>query len=261
MEWRSTALGHTHLADDSPEINSENLLVIVAPLVFVYGIGLFYLLLEQINFPMPELRYLVIVGPFFALLAGRGWEWAWEHFHWRAPLFWAGVAALLPIFANVQYQVVPLPLYQDGEVAREVARWYRSEPKIQVDFPRIMPTPPGVPYEMDLSMTDKARAVPACRQTVLNPPEGALLVWDPIFGQANSSWEMCTTQEMIESSGWIHYRHFEAYGAYCEVYLSPRTANGEETRSKYKGDWEETMERFRLRGSERRACASVATKN
>jgi len=55
------ALGHTHLAEDSPEINSENLLVIVAPLVLVYGIGLFYLLLEQINFPMPELRYLVIL--------------------------------------------------------------------------------------------------------------------------------------------------------------------------------------------------------
>ena len=53
------ALGHTHLAEDSPEINSENLLVIVAPLVLVYGVGLFYLLLEQINFPMPELRYLM----------------------------------------------------------------------------------------------------------------------------------------------------------------------------------------------------------
>jgi hypothetical protein len=61
------ALGHTHLSDDSPEINSENLLVIVAPMVLVYGVGFFFLLLEQINFPVPELRYLVI--PLFSFLA------------------------------------------------------------------------------------------------------------------------------------------------------------------------------------------------
>ncbi len=61
------ALGHTHLAEDVPEINSENLLVVIAPIVFVYGVGLFYLLLEQINFPMPELRYLVIL--LFSLIA------------------------------------------------------------------------------------------------------------------------------------------------------------------------------------------------
>jgi hypothetical protein len=53
------ALGHTHLSDDSPEINSENLLVLIAPLVLVYGIGLFFLLLEQINLALP-LRYPVI---------------------------------------------------------------------------------------------------------------------------------------------------------------------------------------------------------
>ncbi len=61
------ALGHTHLAEDAPEINSENLLVIVAPIVFVFGVGLFYLLLQQINFPVPELRYLVIL--LFSLVA------------------------------------------------------------------------------------------------------------------------------------------------------------------------------------------------
>jgi hypothetical protein len=61
------ALGHTHLADDSPEINSENLLVIIAPIIFVYGIALFYLLLDQINFPALELRYLVVF--FFSLVA------------------------------------------------------------------------------------------------------------------------------------------------------------------------------------------------
>jgi hypothetical protein len=38
----------THLSADSPEINSENLLVILAPLVFVFGAGVFFTLLEHL---------------------------------------------------------------------------------------------------------------------------------------------------------------------------------------------------------------------
>lgn len=57
------ALGRTQLSDEAPEINSENLLVLLAPMVIVYGVSLFYLLLEQISLPMMELRYL-IVGSF-----------------------------------------------------------------------------------------------------------------------------------------------------------------------------------------------------
>jgi hypothetical protein len=50
------ALGRTHLSDDSPEINSDNLLVLLLPLVVVYGISLFYTLLDQINFTPLVLR-------------------------------------------------------------------------------------------------------------------------------------------------------------------------------------------------------------
>jgi len=54
------ALGRTQLSEASPEINSENLLVLLAPLVLVYGVSLFFLLLDQISLPFAELRYLVI---------------------------------------------------------------------------------------------------------------------------------------------------------------------------------------------------------
>jgi hypothetical protein len=46
------ALGQTHLSQDSPEINTENLLVILAPLALIYGVALFYTLLDQSNIPM-----------------------------------------------------------------------------------------------------------------------------------------------------------------------------------------------------------------
>ncbi len=54
------ALGRTQLSEESPELNSENLLVLLAPLVLVYGVSLFFLLLDQIHMPFREMRYVVI---------------------------------------------------------------------------------------------------------------------------------------------------------------------------------------------------------
>jgi hypothetical protein len=54
------AVGRTQLSEDSPEINSENLLVLVAPLVLVYGVSLFYMLLDQMRLPLIQVRYVVI---------------------------------------------------------------------------------------------------------------------------------------------------------------------------------------------------------
>jgi len=60
------ALGRTQLSDESPEVNSENLLVLLAPLVFIYGVSLFFTLLDRIQWPAPQLRYVVIAA--FAML-------------------------------------------------------------------------------------------------------------------------------------------------------------------------------------------------
>jgi 4-amino-4-deoxy-L-arabinose transferase-like glycosyltransferase len=62
------ALGRTHLSEDSPEINTENLLVLLTPFVMVYGVSFFYALLDQIELPLPQLRYAVI-GIFGVLIS------------------------------------------------------------------------------------------------------------------------------------------------------------------------------------------------
>jgi len=54
------AMGRTQLSEESPEINSENLLVLLMPLIFIYGVSLFYLTLDQMNMPFKGLRYLVV---------------------------------------------------------------------------------------------------------------------------------------------------------------------------------------------------------
>jgi len=53
------ALGRTHLSSDWPDINSENLLVLLAPVVFIYGAGMYSLFLDQLKLPFPQLRHLV----------------------------------------------------------------------------------------------------------------------------------------------------------------------------------------------------------
>jgi 4-amino-4-deoxy-L-arabinose transferase-like glycosyltransferase len=72
------ALGQTQLSVESPEVNSENLLVLLAPLVFIYGASFFLTLLEQIQLPAFQLRYVVIFGfvviaclPMRVLLGGK----------------------------------------------------------------------------------------------------------------------------------------------------------------------------------------------
>lgn len=60
------ALGRTSLSDETPEINSENLLVLLVPLVIIFGTAFFFILLDQMKLPAPELRY-VVIGIFVAL--------------------------------------------------------------------------------------------------------------------------------------------------------------------------------------------------
>jgi 4-amino-4-deoxy-L-arabinose transferase-like glycosyltransferase len=61
------ALARTQLTNETPEINSENLLVLLAPITMVYGVGLFYVLLDQMKIPFYQLRY-VATGVFIAVL-------------------------------------------------------------------------------------------------------------------------------------------------------------------------------------------------
>ena len=54
------ALGRTQLSEEVPVINSENLLVLATPLMFMFGTVFFLTFLEQMKLPLPQLRYFVI---------------------------------------------------------------------------------------------------------------------------------------------------------------------------------------------------------
>jgi 4-amino-4-deoxy-L-arabinose transferase-like glycosyltransferase len=67
-------LGKTHLSSEVPEVNSENLLVILAPLVFVYGVSVYFILLNQMVLPFFQMRYLA--NGIFCLLLSAPLVWA-----------------------------------------------------------------------------------------------------------------------------------------------------------------------------------------
>lgn len=52
-------LGRTHLSDLTPEMNSENLLAVLVPLVFIFGAAMFAVLLEQTGIDYPPVRNFV----------------------------------------------------------------------------------------------------------------------------------------------------------------------------------------------------------
>jgi 4-amino-4-deoxy-L-arabinose transferase-like glycosyltransferase len=60
------ALSQTHLSKQSPSVNSENLLVLLVPAVWIYGANFFLRLLAQIDWPLRQLRAAAI-GVFLAL--------------------------------------------------------------------------------------------------------------------------------------------------------------------------------------------------
>ncbi len=56
------ALDRTHLIQTQPEVSSENLILLAAPLVFVFGAGFCVKLIEQVPVGFPELRILINMG-------------------------------------------------------------------------------------------------------------------------------------------------------------------------------------------------------
>lgn len=55
-----SALGRTQLTVISPDLNTENPLVLLTPLVMIFGVAFFLTLLNQMNVPLVQVRYAVI---------------------------------------------------------------------------------------------------------------------------------------------------------------------------------------------------------
>ncbi|MEI9865905.1 MAG: hypothetical protein WDN00_15415 [Limisphaerales bacterium] len=103
-------LGRTYLSDMSPDVNSENLLVLLVPLVFIFGSCFFFTLLDQMILPMTQLRYAVI-----------------------AAFVWLCTA---PLIATVVMKNTPVvyPPYYPPEI-QQTAGWMKPDELMMSDVP------------------------------------------------------------------------------------------------------------------------------
>lgn len=105
------ALGRTGLSTESPEITTENLLVVLAPAVFLFGVSLFFMLLEQFGAAMPAFRRFA-VGTFLTLAS--------------LPLM---LSLLQPVPSRLTYPPYYPPYIQ------ERAAWLAEDDLLMSDFP------------------------------------------------------------------------------------------------------------------------------
>jgi hypothetical protein len=178
-----------------------------------------------------EARYMLVVAPFWALLAAKGWEWTFMRLNWRWPFAWAAVAALLPIAVNWIYPVLPLNLTHDGLRARETATWYRSS-EVCIDYPRMLASNPEIAYFLGVSHTDRSWMCDWRKDVVAKASPGTILVWDPTYGLHNASADRVVTLDEIRAAGWIEHPELAepintiGDGGEWRVFLSPRTISG-----------------------------------
>jgi hypothetical protein len=105
------AAGRTSLSSESPEINSENMLVLLAPLVFLYGVALFFVLLDS-NPPSSLADRFLWIGAFCVVAA--------------LPLV---QRLLVPRDSPVAYPPYYPPLIQ------RVSGWFNPQEMIMSDMP------------------------------------------------------------------------------------------------------------------------------
>jgi hypothetical protein len=210
------------------------MLIAAIPLMILVGHSVLYWLGKMAS--NGEVRYMLIVAPFWALLAARGWEWTFERLNWRRLVYVpAAILALLPLLINVLYPVVPIHLSGDGVKAREVAKWYQHD-RVSTDFPRIMSSNPEIAYFMGVSHTDAGWVREWRREVLLKPQPGTFLVWDPVYAQFNSDANRVISLEEIRSAGWVEVSEIaDAFnpissGAPWHFFVSPTSIFGRASR-------------------------------
>ena len=148
------------------------MLIAILPLVILTGHSILYWRGKMAS--NGEVRYMLTVATFWALLGARGWAWIFDSLRWQRPLRWAGVAALSPMVINYFYPVLPLQSQPDWIRAGQFADWYRAG-DYDKKYPYLAASHPGIFYALDLCPSDRTRTRD-WRKDVLDPvPAGTLL--------------------------------------------------------------------------------------
>jgi hypothetical protein len=154
---------------------------------------------------------MMVVAPFWALLAAFGWEWTFTRAHLRAPVLCAGIAAVMPITANFFWRVVPVQLTKEQVRAEEAAAWYDNH-ELHDRYPRLLATDRTLYFFLDISTGNHKTSAEYHPAILDNPPDGVALIWDPIYGQYNADSRLARTMYQLDDSGWTPVKVFPRIG-------------------------------------------------
>lgn len=191
---RRTARGDKGLA-----MMAGNWIVALLPLAVLVGHSLLYWRGAMAS--NGEIRYMLAVAPFWALLAARGWEWLFRKLDWQRPFLAAGAASLLPVIANFIYPVLPIHFDPNWQHAHQLVYFYEHT-DLHNDYPRILAAHPGISYFLNVSPTDPQQMLQWDRHSVDSAPPGVVLIWDDVYSLFNSDANLIITQKQIAQAGW-----------------------------------------------------------
>jgi len=168
-----------------------------------------------------EIRYLLIVSPFFALLAAMGWQ--------RSPL--KPSPSLLAAFGLVVVFSIKVTLLQTSEeaaVAQQVVALYRGT-ELQKLHPRVIASHPAVYVELDINPADPTRYGGWNPEALDHPTNDAIVIWDPKCGPYNADSRLIANVGGLQALGWKRIATFDQGWVGMVKQMSPADLEGPST--------------------------------
>jgi hypothetical protein len=189
--WLNEAIGNDHR-------RRCEILIAVLPLMILVGHSLLYWRGKMAS--NGEVRYMMVVAPFWALLSARGWTWIFNQMDWKQPFLWGSFAAMLPVLANRAWTVIPMDFGPDWQEARQIANWYKTKP-IHDQYPHLEISHVGLEFFLNFD-PHSGQLLPWTKKVIDSRPPGTLLIWDRVGALYNSDAQRKVPLDEIRAAGW-----------------------------------------------------------
>lgn len=133
----------------------------------------------------------------------------------------ACLLAILPALIDLHYRVVPLPLYEDDLLSKQVAAWYSGDAQLKAKYPRLTASYIAVYLYLQYSPTDWEKTVMWGKRMVEEKPKHVVLVWDEINGTKNADANLCVSEKELRDNGWQQIHQFELGARVWKAFVQP----------------------------------------
>lgn len=189
-------------------------LVVVIPMLILVGHSILHW--RALMASSGEVRYLLIVAPFWSILGAVGWVWIFRRFRLPQPQVIAAVLAFSWAIVNLHWRIIPLKPEPDWIEASRLAEFYQTQ--LQPTHPVILANHPGIVFHLQRSPIDVMRA------NIEHPPAGAVFIWDQMFSMHNADSRRIIPPDVPLQHGWTELPAAPFAGAGWRVFITNGSA-------------------------------------